>query len=145
MLVELVTSKEMNTMEETTSSYYFDTALKEYREKHKMSQQELADILGTTKQVISRYETGKREPKLSVVQQYAEKLNIPLSCLLDGTPRISEIEEQFNPNRLSDFCKALRWGHLQLDKTEYMLLMEFRQLDQIRKGRILKIIDRFLD
>lgn len=65
----------------------FGAALLEYRKLHDMSQQDLADILGTTKQVISRYETGQREPKISVAKQYSEKLNLPLSFFLgDNSP-----------------------------------------------------------
>lgn len=42
----------------------------------------MAKILGTTKQVISRYEKGQRTPKITVAREYAERLNIPLPYLL---------------------------------------------------------------
>ncbi len=87
-------------MDKQPNSYSFGTILKEYREEHGMSQQELADILGTTKQVISRYETGQREPKIKIAQQYAEKLNIPLSRLLDGNLPLSKIASPFEPRPL---------------------------------------------
>lgn len=67
------------------STKSFGTLLKEYREAHDMSQQELADILGTTKQVISRYETGQRDPKITIAQEYARILDLPLSYFLEGT------------------------------------------------------------
>lgn len=60
----------------------FSDFLKDYRQQNNLSQQELAARLGTTKQVISNYETGKRSPKISVVAEYAKKLDIPLSSLL---------------------------------------------------------------
>ena len=46
-----------------------------------MSQEELAALLGTSKQVISRYETGQRSPKITVASEYAAKLGVPISAL----------------------------------------------------------------
>jgi len=63
----------------------FGVQLKKYRESRNLSQQELSDLLDTSKQVISRYETFQRIPKLSVVSQYAKKLGISLSYLLGDT------------------------------------------------------------
>ena len=51
-----------------------------------MSQEELAKLVGTSKQVISRYETGQRSPKLSVVQRYAERLGVPVDVLAGASP-----------------------------------------------------------
>ena len=50
----------------------FGTKLKETRLQRGLTQEQLADILGTSKQVISRYENGQRSPKLSIAIQYAE-------------------------------------------------------------------------
>ena len=59
----------------------FGDILKQLRLDRDLSQDELASLLGTTKQVISRYETKKRIPRLSVVADYAQKLGLPLSAL----------------------------------------------------------------
>jgi len=59
----------------------FGDILKQIRKERGLSQDELAALLGTTKQVLSRYETKKRVPRLSVVSDYAQKLGIPLSML----------------------------------------------------------------
>ena len=59
----------------------FGAILKQLRRERGLSQEELAAILHTTKQVISRYETGQRVPRISVVMEYAQKLGIPLSAL----------------------------------------------------------------
>lgn len=59
----------------------FGDMLRQLRTERGLSQDELAAMLGTTKQVISRYETKKRVPRLSVVADYARKLGIPLSTL----------------------------------------------------------------
>lgn len=59
----------------------FGDMLKAIRKERGLTQDELASILGTTKQVISRYETKQRVPRLSVVEDYAAKLGVPLSLL----------------------------------------------------------------
>ena len=59
----------------------FGDILKQLRKERGLSQDELAALLGTTKQVISRYETKKRVPRLSVVADFAQKLGLPLSLL----------------------------------------------------------------
>ena len=71
----------------------FGDILKQIRKERGLSQDELAALLGTTKQVLSRYETKKRVPRLSVVSDYAQKLGIPLSMLsgeaADPVPEIT--------------------------------------------------------
>lgn len=64
----------------------FSENLKRIRLDRKMSQDDFAKLLGTSKQVISRYETGQRSPKVSVVANYASVLNVPISMLTNGTP-----------------------------------------------------------
>ena len=59
----------------------FGDMLKAIRKERGLSQDELASLLGTTKQVISRYETKQRVPRLSVVADYAAKLGVPLALL----------------------------------------------------------------
>jgi transcriptional regulator with XRE-family HTH domain len=63
----------------------FGDKLKKIRIERELSQQQLADLLGTSKQVISRYETNQRTPKITVAQEYADKLNVPLNYLIDET------------------------------------------------------------
>lgn len=62
---------------------YFGERLRNYRINRGLSQEQLAEILGTTKQVISRYENSQRSPKITVVSEYAAILNLPLSYFLD--------------------------------------------------------------
>lgn len=59
----------------------FGNVLKLFRKRCGISQEKLADLLGTTKQVISRYERGERSPKISVAKKYAEILGMTLEQL----------------------------------------------------------------
>ena len=58
----------------------FGDKLKKYREEHGISQEQLGAILGTSKQVISRYEKGQRSPQLDTVQSYPASSVSP-SCI----------------------------------------------------------------
>ena len=60
----------------------FGEKLKAIRENRKMSQEQLAEILGSSKQVISRYENG-RNPNILIAKQFAERLNLPIVNLVD--------------------------------------------------------------
>nr|DAW52972.1 MAG TPA: helix-turn-helix domain protein [Caudoviricetes sp.] len=67
----------------------FGEKIKFLRDYKKMTQQQFADLLGTTKQTISRYESTEREPNLRTVIEYANKLDVPVLALVDnGVPII---------------------------------------------------------
>lgn len=68
----------------------FGVNLKKLRKQRGLSQDELATLLGTTKQVISRYENSQRVPRVSVVTEYARRLGVPLSTL-SGEADIQEV------------------------------------------------------
>lgn len=63
----------------------FGEKLKKYREEHDLSQEQLGAMLGTSKQVVSRYEKGQRSPQLDTVQAYAQKLGLPVVYLADNS------------------------------------------------------------
>ena len=60
----------------------FGDILRQIRMERGLSLDELAAILDTTKQVLSRYETKKRIPRIAVVDKYARILGVPTSLLL---------------------------------------------------------------
>lgn len=57
----------------------FCEKLKLLRTERGMNQTEFAKFLGTSKQVISRYEKGENTPKITTVLEYSKKLDVPLS------------------------------------------------------------------
>lgn len=52
----------------------------------KLTQDELAQKVHTTRQTISNYETGRSRPDVEMLQQLADALSIELTELLDGEP-----------------------------------------------------------
>lgn len=59
----------------------FGKNLKKIREENDWTLEEMAKKLDTTKQALSRYERGDRQPKITIAARIAEKLNIPLATL----------------------------------------------------------------
>lgn len=70
----------------------FGERLRGIRKEKGLSQDEFAALLGTSKQVLSRYEIGQRIPKITQVQQYAKALNVSADYLMGD----SEEEAAFN-------------------------------------------------
>lgn len=59
----------------------FSETLKKLRDGKGMSQEEFAALVGTSKQNISRYESGEVSPKISTAALMAKKLGVTLSEL----------------------------------------------------------------
>lgn len=59
----------------------FPTTIKQIRLSKGMTQEEFAAFLGTSKQNISRYESGEVSPKITTAAKIAEKLGITLAQL----------------------------------------------------------------
>ena len=76
-------------------SMLFGDRLRQIRKERGMTQEQLAEILGTSKQVLSRYEKNQRAPKITIATDYAEKLGIDVEYLLGDT------EEAVNFHELS--------------------------------------------
>lgn len=53
----------------------------EWRDKRGLTQQQLADRIGTTKESISRWETGKRQMNVEILAEVAHALDIDVPDL----------------------------------------------------------------
>ena len=58
-----------------------------------LTQDEVAERVGTSKQMVSMYELGKRSPKVGMANKFAEALGTTIDELLGLDP----IEEEFIP------------------------------------------------
>jgi transcriptional regulator with XRE-family HTH domain len=63
----------------------FGDRLRQIRKEMGLSQEEFAKKLGTSKQVLSRYETNQRAPKITLASEYAEKVGVTLDYMLGDT------------------------------------------------------------
>lgn len=60
----------------------FGERLRQIRKEIGETQDEFAARIGTSKQVLSRYEGGQRIPKISLVESYAKALNVSVDYLM---------------------------------------------------------------
>lgn len=60
--------------------------LRQVREDHDMTQDDVAAILGTTRQQVSKYETGRQEMTVSKLTALCRALGVSADYLL-GLPR----------------------------------------------------------
>ena len=68
------------------------THIKELRKQHKLSQAELADEVGTTRQTITSIEVGKYTASLVLAYKIARYFNLTIEEVFD----FSEIDEEEN-------------------------------------------------
>ncbi len=66
------------------------TRIKELRRAHKMSQAELADAVGTTRQTITSIEVGKYTASLPLAYKIARHFGLTIEDVFD----FSEIDEE---------------------------------------------------
>lgn len=69
----------------------FGEKLKAIRLSRDMSQDDIARVLNTTKQSISRYETGQNSPRIDTVDFIADRLGIELSLLINDDYSINDV------------------------------------------------------
>lgn len=58
--------------------------LKKIREQQNLNQQKVAMDLNISREALSHYETGKREPSLSLLVQMSEYFNVSINYLITG-------------------------------------------------------------
>ena len=110
----------------------FGDYLKELRLERNLSQEELARMLNTTKQVISKYETNQRTPKVTIANEYAIKLGVELNYLLgsDGQKEKSATQEG---SRLTKDINEITeiWNRLgEQERQELLRFARFQKSEQ---------------
>ena len=68
------------------NSYVTGTVIMQLREEKKLTQTELAERIGVSGKTVSKWETGKGLPDISLLQPLAKALGVSLTELLSGTP-----------------------------------------------------------
>lgn len=66
------------------NQYITGTIIKKLREKNKLTQSELATKLSVTDKAISKWETGKGYPDITLLEDIAKVFNVSMTELLSG-------------------------------------------------------------
>ena len=129
----------------------FNLRLKELRKAHKLSQQELANYLKTSKSSVNMYERGEREPGLDMLEHIADFFNVDMDYLTGKSDKVksvdiwTEFDEKFDTNRLSQEAKLYDdikklYGSETVDAVNL-----FTQLDDTDKGKIIGRMETMLE
>ena len=66
------------------NQYVTGAVIKELREKNKMTQLQLADKLGVSDKTVSKWETGKGYPDITLLESIADVFSVSVTELISG-------------------------------------------------------------
>ena len=72
------------------NTYVTSATIRQLREKGKLTQAELAERIGVSSKTISKWETAKGLPDISLLQPLAQALGISVIELMNGEPIINQ-------------------------------------------------------
>lgn len=106
------------------------------REKYDLTQDELASKLGYSKQTVSNWETGLKNPRMGAIQKIADYFGVTKSFIIDGiesstTDDLTNIYEKLEPARkkiVIDIAKDQLNEQQNKEKTA-----KFNSLEEYRK------------
>ncbi|MBR2876687.1 MAG: helix-turn-helix transcriptional regulator [Clostridia bacterium] len=104
--------------------------IKQLRAQKGISQQQLADVLGTSQQSINKYENHDIQPDISTLIRIANYFNTSVDYIIENT----DIERLIEPIEKYD-----------LNKGECKLIDDFRQLNSSEKESIEYIIKNYIN
>lgn len=117
--------------------------LKKLRKELDMTQQEFADKLGTARNNIAGYETGKRNPSNAVISLICREFNVNEKWLRTGegemfielsrSDEIAQFVGQLMTEKDDSFKKRLVSGLAALDDNGWKVLESFLDSIQIKK------------
>ena len=82
------------------------------RVEKRLTQQQLADLLGTKQKSISRYETNQVEPSITALQKIAQVLGKPVSFFLEeGSTSQNEVAKR--PGKQNDHDLREVWARVE--------------------------------
>ena len=72
------------------NTYVTGTTIKQLREKRRMTQAELAELIGVSSKTVSKWETAKGLPDISLLQPLAQALGISVMELINGEQIVNQ-------------------------------------------------------
>ncbi len=119
--------------------------IKDFRIANSMTQYDLATALCVSPITVSRYETGQREPNISMIEKLSDVLNVPVSAFflsdedykkIGNTTDLDSKDIQLvnNFNLLNEFGKAEALKRI----SELVLLSKYTDGKELTKDDVLK-------
>ncbi len=70
----------------------FPTKIRQLRIEKGLTQQQTAEALNVSQNAVHNWETGKREPSMDIINQFAKLFDFPIYLLLDNNYEIADRE-----------------------------------------------------
>ena len=87
------------------NSYITAAEIKRLRKNKKLTQAQLADIIGVSSKTVSKWETGKCMPDYSVVKALCDELEITVAELMDGEKSEEKSVRTYDEEQIMDLLK----------------------------------------
>lgn len=117
----------------------FGEILKRLRQEKKLSQQELADLIGVHVRQISKYEMGTSLPTLERIRRMAETLDVSADELVFGSSKRRKAGESVKNPVLAERLRRLEEMVTRDELRSVIDLLDAfiakKQIDQISRGR----------
>lgn len=112
-------------------------SLKKVRKEHKLTQQDIADVLGVDRSTYTFYETGKTSPSIQTLQKLSNIYNVSVGYLAGYEENHPELKaKHVSPSMNAPDVDPIAL----LAKDEQIMLMCYRVLMNDKKQEILKYI-----
>jgi putative transcriptional regulator len=118
------------------------TRVKEFREELRLTQQELADLVGVSRQTIYYLEKGDYNPSLTLSFKISEVLDKPLNEIFFRVPVIKDKIESLSLKELKSISKQLEISYERLVSLTEMSEEELNENFSVKQ---LKDISEVLD
>lgn len=119
--------------------HYIGAKIKEYRKDNKMTQQDLADRLNTTKQTIGRYENGTRKVNQDILFKLCDIFHVTLDDFFPTDTIDNYGQEDTLLNQITDITAQLTFSR-QNNVYNYAEEQLNEQNGQIQEDNIIPIV-----
>ncbi|MFQ6792890.1 LexA family transcriptional regulator [Thomasclavelia sp.] len=78
----------------------FGYIIKNLREQHNLSQEELGNIVNVSDKTVSSWEINRTEPKMGIVQQLADYFNVTTDYLIKGNSNYNDYDNIYRIDKI---------------------------------------------
>ncbi len=106
------------------------------RKNFKLTQQEVADILGIDRSTYTFYEAGKSTPTKENIVKICDIFNVTVGYLLGVEKNCPELKVANRSDRIDEITEGLN----EISRNEKFLIMAYRSLDSDKKEQLIDIV-----
>ncbi len=106
------------------------------RKSFKLTQQEVADILGIDRSTYTFYEVGKSTPTKENIVKICDIYNVTVGYLLGVEKNCPELKVANRSDRIEEIADGLN----EISRNEKFLIMAYRSLDSEKKEQLIDMV-----